>query len=250
MELAALKESLRKLAPSAMPLARSLEVHPTGLRDLDALLCGGLPRGTLSEISGDTSSGKTALTLSIAATFTAAGQLVAYLNARSQLYPPTAAALGVDLSHLLLVSFERANTLDVDLARATEILIRARHIPLIIIDLPDPRLLSAKRIARLRQTANAVGASILALCDDQGSVNGASVRIQVWPHKRKARKGPRRVELQVIKGARRADARTTIELPTHRVDHSPPAPVKEILRRTDPGVAPTPPMRAISRGAA
>ncbi len=251
MELAVLKESLRKLAPNAVPAQRTHETRATGLGELDALLAGGLPRGGICEFSGEASSGKTALSLSIAARCTTKGELVAYLNARGELYPPTAAALGVDLARLLVVSFSRSDALAIDLARATEILIRCRHIPLIIIDLPETRALAPARAQRLRQVAHAVGTSLVTLSDRKGATIGASVRIQVWPHQQKRDlDSPRRIELHLEKGGHNPGGRVVLELPSYRVDHAPPRAMRAPLQRTAPGAAPKPPPRSRKRGVA
>src|SRR6266508_1526016 len=76
---------------------------PSGWEDVDALLGGGLPRGRLSEIAGARSSGKTSLALASAARAGAAKQLVAWIDGPGELYPPVAAAQGVDLERLLIV---------------------------------------------------------------------------------------------------------------------------------------------------
>ncbi|MBT8494067.1 MAG: hypothetical protein KJO07_13515 [Deltaproteobacteria bacterium] len=256
MELAALKESLRKLAPNAVPVWTPEDREnrlPTGNQTLDALLAGGLPEGAITELSGEASSGKTALALSMARARTENDQLVAFLDTSGQLYPPAAAALGIDLRRLLVISLARPGATrrtklepGVALARATDILIRARHFPLIIIDLPTARLLPAKRIARLRQNAHATGATLLTLCNQPGTTVGAAMRLRVWPHK-----GPRtsrRLEVRVEK-SRAAGGRAVVELSSFRVDHRPPRPLAKPINRTAPGVAPAKPTRALEGAA-
>ena len=275
MELAALKESLRKLAPNAVPVWTPDDQGdslPTGNDQLDELLAGGLPEGSITELSGDRSSGKTALALSMAKARTDAGQLVAYLNTTGQFYPPAAAALGVDLRLLLVISFpklalrpgahphqldrgsrsqprdKRLSKLDptAALARATDILIRSKHFPLIIIDLPNPRLLPAKRAARLRQNAHASGAAVLTLARDPGATASATMRMRVWPHS--SDRGTRRLEVRLEKSPRTGTRQSAvIHLSSHLVDHAPPRAIAKPLHRTAPGVAPKPPPRAIAK---
>src|SRR5262249_59700210 len=93
--LEALKQKL-----GSVPVVETL---PTGCAALDQALGGGLPRGRLVELSGAWSSGKGSLALSAAARVTASRRLCAYVDARAELYPPSAAALGVDLVRLLVV---------------------------------------------------------------------------------------------------------------------------------------------------
>jgi replicative DNA helicase len=56
------------------------ELFPTGLRPLDALLAGGLHRGELGVIAGETGGGKSALMIQAAATVAEEGQPVLYLS--------------------------------------------------------------------------------------------------------------------------------------------------------------------------
>ena len=73
-----------------------------GLEAIDALLPGGFPCGALSELRGGPSSGKTAVALSTMARLPR-GALAAFVDGRGELYPPAAAALGVDLGRLLII---------------------------------------------------------------------------------------------------------------------------------------------------
>jgi protein ImuA len=83
---------------------RRTAFEATGLPEVDALLPGGgFPRGALSEIVGGPGSGKTALCLAAMARVMRGEGLAAFVDGRGELYPPAAAALGVDLSRLLIV---------------------------------------------------------------------------------------------------------------------------------------------------
>jgi protein ImuA len=73
-----------------------------GLDPVDGLLPRGVPCGALSELRGGPSSGKTAVALSLFARLGDHG-LCAFVDGRGELYPPAAAALGVDLGRLLIV---------------------------------------------------------------------------------------------------------------------------------------------------
>src|SRR5512147_2512179 len=83
---------------------RRIAFEATGLPEVDALLPGGgFPRGALSEIAGGPGSGKTALCLAAMARAMRGEGLGAFVDGRGELYPPAAAALGVDLGRLLVV---------------------------------------------------------------------------------------------------------------------------------------------------
>ena len=81
----------------------------TGLADLDALIGGGLPRGGISEITGEASSGGTSVILSLLAEATARGEVAAYIDVSDCLDPLSAAAAGVELERLLWVRCGQAD---------------------------------------------------------------------------------------------------------------------------------------------
>ncbi|MBD3646383.1 MAG: DNA recombination/repair protein RecA, partial [Pseudomonadales bacterium] len=75
----------------------------TGSLGLDiALGVGGLPRGRIVEIYGPESSGKTTLTLQVAAECQKAGGTCAFIDAEHALDPEYAGNLGVDIENLLV----------------------------------------------------------------------------------------------------------------------------------------------------
>jgi protein ImuA len=76
---------------------------PCGLAEVDAVLPGGgFPRGALAELTGGPASGKIAVALALFAAM-GADDLFAFVDARGEMYPPAAAARGVDLGRLLVV---------------------------------------------------------------------------------------------------------------------------------------------------
>jgi hypothetical protein len=100
-----IEANLARRIPSALtPLPRlHYAVAPTGIRELDALLDGGLPVGAISEIVGPECSGRTSLALTFVAAMTQAGKVCAWVDVSDTLHPESAAALGVDLSRLLWI---------------------------------------------------------------------------------------------------------------------------------------------------
>src|SRR5688572_15396203 len=156
-------ELRRTLAPPAPPL-------PTGLAPLDALLEGGVPRGRVTEIAGRRSAGRATVALTAAAQATGRGQLVAWIDARRELYPPSAAALGVDLARLLVVRPTAKGA-----ARAAEITSKSRAFPLVVVDLADGEMIGEPAVARL--VGN--GAAVMVLAARVGQVTRAAVRLEV-----------------------------------------------------------------------
>jgi recombination protein RecA len=84
------------------PEARIREVLPTGLASLDTLI-EGFPRGAISEILGQESSGRTTLVHSLLAAATGKLEICAYVDTDDSFDPVSAAAAGVSLSQLLWV---------------------------------------------------------------------------------------------------------------------------------------------------
>src|SRR5512145_3184849 len=74
-----------------------------GIEVVDAVLPGGgFARGGLAELAGGPASGKTAVALALLARL-GGEELFAWVDGRGELYPPAAAARGVDLGRLLVV---------------------------------------------------------------------------------------------------------------------------------------------------
>jgi hypothetical protein len=96
---------LARRIPSALtPVPRVIRlVAPTGVREVDELLEGGLPVGAITEIIGPESSGRTGVALSFVNQLTHAGKVCAWVDVSDALCPESAAAAGIDLAHLLWV---------------------------------------------------------------------------------------------------------------------------------------------------
>ncbi|MFJ9951941.1 recombinase RecA [Kitasatospora sp. NPDC091207] len=108
-----------------------IEVIPTGSTALDvALGVGGIPRGRVVEIYGPESSGKTTLTLHLAANAQRAGGTVAFVDAEHALDPEYAKKLGVDTDALLVSQPDTGE----QALEITDMLIRSGAVDLIIID--------------------------------------------------------------------------------------------------------------------
>ncbi|RJS25160.1 recombinase RecA [Corallococcus sp. H22C18031201] len=96
-----LRERIRRL--QAAP-RQYLAVLRTGVAAVDALLpAGGFPLGQAVELCGEAASGRTSLALRAVAAAHREQRLCAWVDGPKELYPPAAAALGVDLERLLVV---------------------------------------------------------------------------------------------------------------------------------------------------
>lgn len=85
-----------------LPEQKPPERVTSGVEALDAL-CGGLPRGAITEIHGEASSGRTTMMLAALAAATRRGETCALIDATDAWDPESAAAAGVDLRRVLWV---------------------------------------------------------------------------------------------------------------------------------------------------
>ena len=91
--------------PSALtPPARMVRpVVSSGIGALDDLVQGGLPVGAMTELVGESCSGRMSVALSFLSQVTAAEKVCAWIDASNTFNPAAAAAVGVDLRRLLWV---------------------------------------------------------------------------------------------------------------------------------------------------
>lgn len=108
----------------------NVEVIPSGSLSLDLALGGGVPKGRVIEIYGPESSGKTTLTLHIAAECQKQGGQVAFIDAEHALDPEYAKKIGVDLDKVTISQPDSGE----QALEITEVLTRSGAIDLIIID--------------------------------------------------------------------------------------------------------------------
>lgn len=106
-----IEATLARRIPAALtPRPRIIRpVAPTGIRELDALLNGGIPVGAISEFAGPECSGRTSVALSFVAQVTSSGNVCAWVDVSDGLNPESAAAAGVDLKRLLWARCSAAN---------------------------------------------------------------------------------------------------------------------------------------------
>ena len=108
-----------------------VSVIPTGAISLDiALGVGGIPRGRVTEIFGQESSGKTTLALSILAQAQKAGGQVAFIDAEHALDPNYAEKLGLKIEDMLVSQPDSGE----QALEITESLIRSNAIDVVVID--------------------------------------------------------------------------------------------------------------------
>ena len=108
-----------------------VEAVPTGALSLDiALGLGGIPRGRVVEIYGPESSGKTTVSLHMAAEIQKRGGIAAVIDAEHALDPKYAAGIGVDIDALYISQPDTGE----QALEIAEMLVRSGAIDIVIID--------------------------------------------------------------------------------------------------------------------
>ena len=153
-------------------------VIPTGFAALDAILGpGGLPRSASVAIRGDGSSGRTTLSLRVAAEAQASGSVVAWLDLSRSFDPVEAVARGIDLEWLVVIT---PASLDEGLSIAGSLL-AGRSVDLLVLDLPGGRLARTDKPSKIadrlhRLAALARRAETLLLILDAPGLGGGDDR--------------------------------------------------------------------------
>lgn len=100
-----IEAALAHKIPSALtPVPRiHRPVTPTGVREVDESLEGGLPVGAITQLVGPECSGRSSLALAFVAGLTRTASVCAWIDVSDTLDPESAAAQGVDLARLLWV---------------------------------------------------------------------------------------------------------------------------------------------------
>jgi recombination protein RecA len=109
----------------------NIAVIPTGSLSLDiALGIGGLPRGRVVEIYGPESSGKTTLTLQVAAQCQKQGGTVAFIDAEHALDMTYAEKLGINVDQLLVSQPDNGE----QALEIVDMLVRSNAVDLVVVD--------------------------------------------------------------------------------------------------------------------
>ena len=117
------------MSPSE-PGKMKVETIPTGATSLDIALGGGIPKGRIVEIYGPESSGKTTLTIHIAAECQKIGGTVAFVDAEHALDPEYAERIGLDLKKCLISQPDSGE----EALEITESLVRSGAVDFIVVD--------------------------------------------------------------------------------------------------------------------
>ncbi|MBZ5573249.1 MAG: DNA recombination/repair protein RecA [Acidobacteriia bacterium] len=166
--LSALPKRIEVTPASQLAVQPAPEMVSSGVGEIDALT-GGLPRGCLTEVCGSASSGRTSLLLAVLSAATRRQETCALVDVSDALDPTSAAKAGVDFKRLLWVRCgpqttrpprrhgdteknkkhfdrDRAETAVEQALRVTDLLLQSGGFGLVLIDLGDVPLKTARRI--------------------------------------------------------------------------------------------------------
>jgi len=136
-----------------------------GIEAIDQLTEGGIPRGTMTEICGAESTGRTSMMFALLKQATRRGECCAWIDTAGAFDPASAAEAGVDLDRVLWVNCggNAQHAL-----KSTDLLIQGGGFGLVVLDLADTAEDVARRIPlaswfRLRHAAERTGAALVAV---------------------------------------------------------------------------------------
>src|SRR5918995_2277850 len=152
----------------------------TGFAALDAILGpGGLPKSASVAIRGDGSSGRTTLSLRVAAEAQAQGSVVAWLDLSRSFDPVEAVARGIRLEWLVVIT---PASLDEGLSIAGSLL-SGRSVDMLVLDLPGGRLAKTDKPAKVADRLHRLAAlarraeTLLLILDAPGLAGGLATAV-------------------------------------------------------------------------
>lgn len=169
---------------------------PTGIQPIDDLIGGGIPKGTLTEICGAASSGRTTLLCSLVGQATRSGECCAWIDAAGVFDPVSVSESGAILERLLWVNCKvQAGEAAAHAIHAADLLIQAGGFGLVVLDFGDTPTRDIRRISlaswfRLRHATEKAGTALVALERDISARSCSSIQIELgrkdalWSSKR------------------------------------------------------------------
>jgi hypothetical protein len=147
---------------------RPAEVISTGLCEVDSFIGGGLPRGSITEVFGPASSGRTSFMFSALAHATERQEVCALVDTTNAFDPKSASQAEINFERLLWIGC--ANNLE-HAFKSTDLLLQGGGFGLIVLDLGDVAAKDARRVIsswwyRFRRTLEATSTALLVIAED------------------------------------------------------------------------------------
>jgi hypothetical protein len=154
---------------------------PTGIPAIDQLTKGGVSRGTLTEICGVESTGRTTLAFALLAQATRRGHCCAWIDTAGAFDPASAAEAGADLDLILWVNCggNAQHAL-----KSVDLLIQGGGFGLVVLDIADTPDAISRRIPlaswfRLRHAAERTGAALVAIARQVNARSCSELQIEM-----------------------------------------------------------------------
>jgi len=157
-----------------------VETLSSGIKEIDDLT-GGIPRGSISEIHGPASSGRTSMMYSMLAYATKHEEVCAVVDISDVFAPTAAVAAGIDFSRLLWIrcggSLENA-------FKAADLLLHAGGFGVVVLDMADVASKDARRIIpswwyRFRRTVENRPTSIVVMSEEPCTRSCAALTLEL-----------------------------------------------------------------------
>jgi recombination protein RecA len=147
---------------------RPAEVISTGLCEVDSFIGGGLPRGSIAEVFGPASSGRTSFMFSALAHATERQEVCALVDTNNAFDPKSASQAEINFERLLWIGC--ANNLEHSF-KSTDLLLQGGGFGLIVLDLGDVAAKDARRVIsswwyRFRRTLEATPTALLVIAEE------------------------------------------------------------------------------------
>jgi hypothetical protein len=135
----------------------------TGIPAMDKITAGGIARGTLTEICGPVSSGRTSFLFALLGQATRQGECCAWIDTAGTFDPLSAAEAGADLDRILWVNCGGNSE---HALKAVDLLTQGGGFGVVVLDMADTPDRDVRRISlaswfRLRHAAERTGAALL-----------------------------------------------------------------------------------------
>jgi len=192
-----IETTLANRVPAALTLKikEAPELFATGIAEVDAVLNGGIPRGSITEVAGAASTGKTSFGLLVIAAITQSGAACAWVDVSDALSPESAAAANMVLKRLLWLrtSTERKQKVTDNpwsrleqALKATDLLLQAGGFAAIVLDMSDVLPQHTMRIPlatwhRFRLAAEQARTALIFLTQSQCASSCAAVALRCEP---------------------------------------------------------------------
>jgi hypothetical protein len=191
-----IEATLAQRVPAALTLKikQAPELFATGMAEVDEMLGGGIPRGSITEVSGAASTGRTSFALSAIASITGLGNACAWVDVNDALSPEATAAAGVELRRLLWlrVSGREKRVTDKPWSRleqalkATDLLLQTGGFGAIALDMSDVLSQHSRRIPlatwyRFRLAAEQARTALIFLTQSPCASSCASLALRCDP---------------------------------------------------------------------